>query len=105
MARYLAHAVIHDGQVFRHSIVSIDNGILTIRKFEREEHSTIFVPGIIIVAAEEKITRSGRRQLSALFRKEQLIESGIKKVMRYLLQHDIFARDKSDTPILLPIEH
>ncbi len=104
MTRYLAHAVIHDGKVYRQSIVGLDGGVLSIVGFDREIHSTIFVPGIVIVAAENKITQNDRRQLDCLFKKEQLIECGIKRVMRYLERRDIFAVDAGDTPTLIVIE-
>ena len=45
MTRYLAHAVIHAGTVYRQSIVGLDDGVLSISRFDREVHSTVFVSG------------------------------------------------------------
>ncbi|MCM1331852.1 MAG: hypothetical protein NC248_04495 [Bacteroides sp.] len=104
MMRYLAHAVIHDGKVYRQSIVGLDNGILSISRFDREIHSTVFVSGIVIVVAENKVTLSDRQQLESIFRKEMLLEGGIKRVMRYLERRDIFASGETDTPTLMVIE-
>ena len=104
MTRYLAHAVIHDGKIYRNSIVGIDNGVLSIERFEREVHSTIFVSGVIIVAAENKIMLSDRQQLNNIFKKESLSETGLKRVMRYLERRDIYAVDKEDTTLLVIIE-
>lgn len=104
MMRYLAHAVIHNGKLYRHSIVGIENGVLSIERFEREVHSTVFVSGVIIVAAENKITLSDRHQLNNIFKKESLIETGLKRVMRYLERRDIFMDDDGDSPGLVLIE-
>jgi len=104
MTRYLAHAVIHAGTVYRQSIVGLDNGVLSISRFDREVHSIVFVSGIVIVVAENKITHSDRRQLENIFRKEILLESGINRVLRYLEQRDIFASEDTDVPFLLFIE-
>ncbi|WP_289159462.1 hypothetical protein [uncultured Muribaculum sp.] len=104
MTRYLAHAVIHAGTVYRQSIVGLDDGVLSISRFDREVHSTVFVSGIVIVVAENKITLSDRQQLEYIFRKEILLEGGIKRVMRYLERRDIFASEETDVPSLLVIE-
>ncbi len=102
--RYLAHAVIHRGNIYRQSIVELDNGVLSIQRFDREVHSTVFISGIVIVVAENKLTLSDRQQLDCIFKKEMLLEGGIRRVMRYLERRDIFADDICDKPYLLIIE-
>lgn len=98
--RYLAHAVLHAGQVYRHAVVELADGRLTIDRFEREIHSTAFVSGFIIVAAAGKVKANQRRALTAIVRRDDLIEMALKRVMRYASAHSIYA-GPADTPELL----
>lgn len=98
--RYLAHAVLHEGRVYRHAVVGLSEGRLTIDRFEREIHSTVFVSGFIIVAGAGKVTANDRRALTAIVRRDDLLEMALKRVMRYASAHSLYV-EPSDTPELV----
>lgn len=102
--RYLAHAVMHRGKIYRQSVVSLDGGVLTIAPFDRELHSTAFVSGIIVVAAAGRVTPSARSRLEAIVRREELLEVAIRKASRYLDTGGLYVEGDGDEPVLLIIE-
>ena len=55
--RYLSHAVLHAGQVYRQSLVAIVDGKVEVSRFDREEHSTVFVSGLVAVVADNRVTK------------------------------------------------
>lgn len=102
--RYLAHAVMHRGKIYRQSVVSLDNGVLTIAPFDRELHSTAFVSGIIVVVVSGRLTQSIRSRMEAIVRREELLEVAIRKASRYLDSSGLYVDNDDDEPALLIIE-
>jgi hypothetical protein len=95
--------VLHAGEVFRRSIVELDSGRLVITKFSGEEHSTIFVSGLVAVVAEERITSSQTERLKQIVKSAPLVETAILRAMRYLKSQNLFA-ESSDSPLLLTLQ-
>ncbi len=83
MVRYLAHAVIHSGKVFRQSIVQLDGDTVTVTRFDGEIHSTVFVSGIIVVVPEERVTTVNVDQMKRIMGRASLVEQAIKRVAHY----------------------
>ena len=100
MTRYLSHAVLHAGEVYRNSIVELDSDKLIIAKFTGEEHSTIFVSGIIAVVAENRITPSQTAYLKQIVKNAPLVETAILRTMRYLNEQTLFP-EPDDKKMLL----
>lgn len=102
--RYLAHAVMHRGKTYRQSVVSLNDGVLTIAPFDRELHSTVFVSGIIVVVVADRVTPSVRSRMEAIVRREELLEVAIRKASRYLASSGLYVDSDDDEPSLLIIE-
>lgn len=101
--RYLSHAVLHAGKVSRQSLVEIVDGQVDVRRFDREEHSTVFVSGIIAVVAENRITDVGVDQLVRIVRNAPLVEVAVLRSMRYLKGRKLFVGE-GDTPRLVVLQ-
>ena len=100
MKQYLAHAVLHQGRVYRNSIVRIDDGEVIITPFNGEVQSTIFVPGLIAVCAENKLSDSDRRAMNYKVQGAPLVESAIRRLTRYLESARLYTHD-DDKPLLV----
>ncbi len=101
--RYLAHAVIHDGIVYRQSIVHLDDKEITVTRFAREIHSTVFVPGIIVVAPEERVTTVNIDRMKRIVNRATLIEGAIKRVDRYVTAHNLVVKP-GESPRLIILQ-
>lgn len=103
MMRYLAHAVIYQGVVYRQSIVTIDGDSVSVARFNGETHSTTFFPGIIVVAPSERLTTVNVDQLKRIMNRSELIEDAIRLTSRYVRARNLLIADR-ETPrlILLP---
>lgn len=100
--QYLAHGVLHRGQLYRNSLVSLDGNEVVIRPFDGEGPRTIFVPGLVAVCSERRLTPGHRRALSFRVQDAQLLERAIIKASRYLTSNSLYLTDDpADTPILL----
>lgn len=98
--RYLAHAVLHEGRVYRNSIVHIEDGKVIIAPFAGETQSTIFVPGLIAVCAESRTTDADRRSMHYKVQNAPLVESAIRRVSEYIKSARLAVHD-DDRPILV----
>lgn len=101
--RYLSHAVLHAGKVYRQSLVEITDGIVRIERFTDEVHSTVFVSGIIAIVARDRITDSQLSRLDHIVKDAPLVEMAIKRAMRYLLSLNLFP-DEEEAPRIVTIQ-
>lgn len=100
MPKFLAHAVLHRGKVYRNSIVEIVDGEVHIARFDRELPSTTFVPGLIAVCASERVTDSVRGAMLYKVQSAPLIERAIMRLSEYLESSRLYVGDQ-DTPMLV----
>lgn len=49
MKRFLAHAAVMNGTACRNAYVEFSSDGVTVKPFEEETHSTVFVPGILYI--------------------------------------------------------
>lgn len=103
MVRYLAHAVMHGGKVYRQSIVELDGTHVAVSRFDGEIHSTIFVSGIIVVASEQRITTVNVDQMKHILGRADLIETAIKRISRYVIMRNL-AVNPDETPTLVILQ-
>lgn len=105
--QYLALGVLHRGQLYRNSIVSVDGGSVMIRPFDGEVPQTVFVSGIVAVCAAGRLTDAHRRALTLRVQDAPLLDRAIMRADRYLSANSLYMPDSSsapdagDTPILL----
>lgn len=105
--RYLAHAVLHNGEVWRTSSVTITaNGTVSIERFNGETPSTIFVSGIVCVCAEHRMNDMHRRALTRIVASARLIETAIRYARKYMDDNNLFLNSSEceTTPLLLPLK-
>lgn len=100
MIQYLAHAIIHGGHVYRNSIVRIDGGDVIITPFNGETESTIFVPGLIAVCAESRLTDNDRRAMNYKVQAAPLVERAIRRLTEYMTSARLTVHD-DDRPVLV----
>lgn len=98
--RYLAHAVLHGGRIYRNSIVHIEGGSVIITPFAGETQSTVFVPGLIAVCAESRTTDADRRAMHYKVQNAPLVERAIQRVSEYIKSARLSVHD-DDRPILV----
>lgn len=98
--RYLAHAVLHEDRIFRNSIVHIEDGKVIITPFAGETQSTIFVPGLIAVCAESRITDADRLAMHRMVQNAPLVERAIRRVSGHIKSARLSVHD-DDSPILV----
>lgn len=103
MARYLAHAVMHSGRVFRQSVVELDGGVVTVTRFDGEIHSTIFVSGIVAVVPEERVISVNIDRMKRIMERATLVEDAIKRVAHYLEDRNL-AVAPGETPRLVILQ-
>ncbi len=101
--RYLSHAVLHAGQVYRQSLVDIVDGVVRVDRFDREVHSTVFVSGIVAVVADNRVTNVNIDQLDRIVKNAPLVETAILRAMRYLKGRSLFVND-DDMPRLIILQ-
>ena len=104
--QYLALGVLHRGQLYRNSIVSVDGGNVIIRPFDGEVPQTVFVSGIVAVCASGRLTDAHRRALTLRVQDSPLLDRAIMRVDRYLSANSLYLSDSSpeadvDTSVLL----
>lgn len=99
--RYLAHAVLHAGKVYRSSIVELHplHGVI-IESFSGEEAGVTYISGIIAVVSDTRLTDAMRRQLAHMVRNAPLVEDSIRRIRRYLDDNALYPAP-GDTPRLL----
>ncbi|MDE6192185.1 MAG: hypothetical protein K2G47_11300 [Muribaculum sp.] len=103
MVRYLAHAVMHGGKVYRQSIVELDGERVTVSRFDGEIHSTVFVSGIIVVAPQERVTTVNVDQMKRILGRAELIEEAIKRISRYVSMRNLAVGD-GEKPTLVILQ-
>lgn len=103
MVRYLAHAVMHAGKVYRQSIVELDNGSVAVSRFDGEIHSTVFVSGIIVVVPKERYTSVNVDQMKRIMGRADLVETAIKRIAHYVSARNL-AVAPGETPELVILQ-
>lgn len=103
MVRYLAHAVLHGGKVYRQSVVELDDGVVTVSRFDGEIHSTIFVSGIIVVVPRERVTTVNTDQMKRIMDRAPLMEMAIKRVAHYVDSRNLSVAS-GETPDLIILQ-
>ena len=101
MTQYLAHAILHQGRIYRNSIVRIEDEEVIITPFDGEVQSTVFIPGIIDVCAESRLTDSDRRAMGYKVQNAPLVETAIRRVAHYLTSSRLYVSDNDSRPILV----
>ncbi|HRF67980.1 MAG TPA: hypothetical protein PK430_02020 [Muribaculum sp.] len=101
--RYLSHAVLHAGQVYRQSLVAIVDGKVEVSRFDREEHSTVFVSGLVAVVADNRVTNVNIGQLDRIVKTAPLVETAILRAMRYMKGRSLFV-NAGDVPRLIVLQ-
>lgn len=96
--QYLALGVLHRGQLYRNSIVSVDGGNVIIRPFDGEVPQTVFVSGIVAVCASGRLTDSHRRALTLRVQDAPLLDRAIMRADRYLSANSLYMPDSSSAP-------
>lgn len=102
--QYLALGVLHRGQLYRNSIVYLDEGQVVIRPFDREVPQTVFVSGLVAVCAAERLTDAHRRALSLRVQDAPLLDRAILRTDRYLTSNSLYLSTPAspfETPVLL----
>lgn len=105
MTHYLAQGVLHNGRLYRNSIVYISSGDkVVIKPFSMEEPSTVFVSGIVAICAISRVNDSHRKALDYIVKGADLMEKAFIRAARYLDSHQLYIADSADKPclILLP---
>lgn len=99
--QYLALGVLHQGQLYRNSIVSLVADQVVIRPFDGEVAQTIFVSGLVAVCASSRLTPGHRRALSLRVQDAPLLDRAILRADRYLTSNSLYLDDPPDLPSLL----
>ncbi len=105
--RYLAHAVLHNNEVWRTSSVTIlaDNTV-SIERFNGETPATIFISGIVCVCAQHRMNDTHRRALTRIVSSARLVETAIRYARKYMTDNNLFVGNPESgaTPLLLPLK-
>ena len=102
--RYLAHAIVHNNQVWRTSSVTITgDDAVSIERFSGETPATIFISGIVCVCAEHRMNDTHRRALSRIVASARLVETAIRYARKYMQENNLFlnSSDFDAKPLLL----
>ncbi|MCM1022263.1 MAG: hypothetical protein NC343_08160 [Muribaculum sp.] len=104
--RYLSNAVVHNGELYRNSIVSINaKDEVCIERFIEETPETIFISGIVCVCNSQRVTDNHRKALNHIVESSHLMETAIRKVREYMTIHSLYMNLSPDsTPMLLPLK-
>lgn len=106
MARYLSHAVLHQGRVCRHSVVELcGDGRVAIRPFAGEEPQTVFVGGIVAVCDATRMTAAHSSALAALVVGSCGLERAVAAANGYLAANGLYLREAAAEPCLLPLPY
>ena len=105
--RYLAHAILHNGQVCRTSVAGIDAcGGVSVEKFDGETPGTIFVSGIVCVCRADRLTEFDRKTLARIVQTSNLVESAIRRAKEYMSDKGLYMNSctTESAPLLLPLD-
>ena len=103
--KYLALGVLHNGTLYRNSLVWLDGERVVIKPFDGEVPQTVFVSGLVAVCSASRLTDAHRRTLALRVQDAPLLERAILKVDRYLQSNSLYLdtenTERTDNPVLL----
>ena len=104
--KYLSHAVLHNGQVWRSHVVWIDaEGNVHLERFDGEIPGTIFISGIVCVCAANRVTDSHRKSLLRIVVNADLTEVAIRRTREYMLTNGLYLNSVPDSDaVLIPLK-
>ncbi len=80
MKRFLAHAAVMNGTACKNAFVEFSSGKVTVKPFEHETHSTVFIPGIIYIV-KGVLDEDERIRIAAQVRSSCCIDDAVTAVM------------------------
>lgn len=101
--RYLANAIIYRGTVHRDSTVELTaDGTVSISPFSTEQHSTVYINGIILVvgkaiAADDMLCRMLQRTVA----EAPTLSDAIERVINITTSHPDYVQQDTPVPIIL----
>lgn len=80
--RFLAHAAVYDRCACKNAFVEISGDEVTVSPFERETHSTVFVPGIMYIIKGE-LSDCERNDLAAQVKASGSVDNALTVLLDY----------------------
>ncbi len=87
--RYFSQVVIHQGEIYRNGLLSLDGCEVILSPFERETQSTIFISGCIVVCATEKLNDNHLEHLDEIVKGNSIYDV-LQDINHYINDNELY---------------
>lgn len=86
---YFSQAILHQGGIYRNSLLLIEDGDINVTPLENETAFTIYISGCIVVGCAEKIDSSIISEMNAIVGKHAIGEV-LSQINSYLKENSLY---------------